>query len=158
MSTFSTFFRKCLLSNMSKLKSWNVAGNSFRMSKNPDMGKIHNPTKHHVYMVGVARSPVMLNSMFFKNSWPCVGLDRLGQPVWALAIQSELTFSWRHWVPQGMEWILQQKINFPERAPPPQTPQGNWFSVAEFIPSPAWTALMPAPANQPGLELETNSP
>jgi len=39
MSTVSAFIKKCQLFKMSKLKSWNVPGNSFRMSKNPDMGE-----------------------------------------------------------------------------------------------------------------------
>ena len=35
-------FQKCRLFNMSKLKSWNVPGSSFRISKNPDVEKVGN--------------------------------------------------------------------------------------------------------------------
>ena len=36
---FLDIFQKCWLFKISKLKSWNVSGSVFRISKNPDMGK-----------------------------------------------------------------------------------------------------------------------
>jgi len=50
---------------MSKLKSWNVPGSSFRMSKNSDMGKNKNP-ENMVYRVGIARSPVIYYHVFIR--------------------------------------------------------------------------------------------
>jgi len=47
-------FLKCLTMN-----SWHLPGNSFHMSKHPDMVNIENYTTNQVYMVGIARSPVI---------------------------------------------------------------------------------------------------
>ena len=46
-------FQKCQHFNMSKLKSCNVSGNSFRISKNPDMGEIQKSKNISFFLVGV---------------------------------------------------------------------------------------------------------